>query len=196
MRDPDTTRNDREIAKAVALRMLRENGLASLSVRKIAAELGTSYQLIYTLFGDKIGLLNALISDGFEQLGSVCAKASAETNSAQSVLAVVFAYRDFALQNANLYELMFSDPVAIPRAKATRAKGVECFQALLMPVERYWKANTRTKGRFIDPQALAIAIWTSTHGHVQFSAKSWFQFEFDDRKNLEGAVMALLDSAG
>lgn len=196
MRDPDTTRNDREIAKAVALRMLRENGPASLSVRKIAAELGTSYQLIYTLFGDKVGLLNALIRDGFEQLRTDCSEASAETTSEQSVLAVVFAYRDFALKNPDLYELMFSDPVVIPREKATRAKGVDCFEALLMPVQRFWKSNAPTKGRFADPQALAIAIWTSTHGHVQFSAKSWFQFEFDDRKDLEGVVMALLDSAG
>src|SRR5438105_9415646 len=55
-----------------AARLLAEEGPHGLSLRRIAAEAGGSTQLVYTLFGGKPGLADALYAEGFGRLSAAC----------------------------------------------------------------------------------------------------------------------------
>jgi AcrR family transcriptional regulator len=54
-------------------RLLAEQGPAGLSLRKLAAAVGTSTMTVYTRFGGKEGLLAAMYREGFGALASECA---------------------------------------------------------------------------------------------------------------------------
>ena len=71
-RSPEVDEQDRAVVLGAAKRLLEEEGASALSVRRLAKELGTSYQLVYTLFGGKQGLLDALFRDGFASLEAAC----------------------------------------------------------------------------------------------------------------------------
>lgn len=191
-RDERSTTDDREIALAVALDMLSEGGIAALSVRRLATRLGMSYQIIYTLFGGKAGLLDALVGAGFARLASACRANAPAINGAEGVVAVVLAYRDFALANRDLYDLMFGNLPGVPRSERTTKAAADCFGTLLHPVQRYYGAHPDSRALFDTAEQCAMAIWTTTHGHIDLEFKSWFGFEHDSRQVLRAAIHALL----
>ena len=63
--EPDETDARRRQVVEAAARVLAEDGPHGLSLRRIAAEAGASTQIVYTLFGGKPGLADALYGEGF-----------------------------------------------------------------------------------------------------------------------------------
>ncbi|MDQ1696870.1 MAG: hypothetical protein QOJ03_2223, partial [Frankiaceae bacterium] len=57
-------------------RILSTEGAAALSLRRLAAATGTSTMAVYTLFGDKQGLLAAMYREGFARLGAAMQSAA------------------------------------------------------------------------------------------------------------------------
>src|SRR5436305_84188 len=88
------------------------DGAAALTLRRLAAASGTSTMAVYTLYGDKPGLLRAMYRAGFERLGAALRAASATSDDPlEALLALGHAYRDTALANPHLYDLMFGAAV-------------------------------------------------------------------------------------
>ncbi len=92
-----------------ATSMLNEGGIDSLSLRKIAENVGVSRTAAYHHFQDKHDLLCAIAAKGFEQWQQQAEKifSSSHTNTSQQYREFVFSYIHFATQNPNLYDLMF-----------------------------------------------------------------------------------------
>src|SRR4051812_23804404 len=65
--EDDLDARRRQVVEAAA-RVLAEDGPHGLSLRRIAAEAGGSTQIVYTLFGGKPGLADALYAEGFRRL--------------------------------------------------------------------------------------------------------------------------------
>ena len=51
----------------VASRLLTEEGSVALTLRQVVADVGCSTTVLYTLFGDKDGLAEALCREGFDR---------------------------------------------------------------------------------------------------------------------------------
>ncbi len=142
-------------------RIIAEQGPAGLSMRKLAAAVGTSTMAVYTRFGDKDRLLRAMYSDGFGRLGEGLSAVSRD--SAESLLDLGRAYRSFALENRHLYGLMFGpvppdfEPSAdnIMTAEATYQALVD---AVVVAVEHAIFVG--------DPARIARHLWTVVHGMV------------------------------
>jgi AcrR family transcriptional regulator len=104
-REHDENTRRRLLDRAGAI--LDEEGLAGLSTRRLAGDLGTTTRAVYSLFGDKAGLLRALYRAGFETLRANTEAVPATDDAGRDIVALAHAYRDSARQNRNLYALMF-----------------------------------------------------------------------------------------
>jgi AcrR family transcriptional regulator len=102
---PETNLSQRghEIVQA-ARTLLEEEGVEGLSMRRIAARLGIQAPSIYKHLPDKQALVNALVSEGFEE--AAAAFAAALENADDPLGALGAAYRGFAHRHPHLYRLM------------------------------------------------------------------------------------------
>src|SRR6266542_1478214 len=58
-----------------AVRTIRDDGVAALTLRAVGARLGVSRTALYRHFADKSALLNAVSEDGFRRLGDALERA-------------------------------------------------------------------------------------------------------------------------
>ena len=94
-----------------AERLLAGSETASLSVREVAAEAGTSTRAVYALFGSKAGLVDALGARLFQLLaGAIDALPRTDDPVADVATASVEGFRRVALAHPALYRLVFLDP--------------------------------------------------------------------------------------
>lgn len=97
-----------------AKQILRESGLASLSMRRLAEVTGVSRSAPYHHFSDKQALLCAIAEDGFQQQDRLLAALAANTtNNPQQQLfeQFVLAYVHFAANNPQQYDLMYGSEI-------------------------------------------------------------------------------------
>jgi AcrR family transcriptional regulator len=130
-----------------------------VTLRTLVAGTGVSTMAIYTYFGGMDGLWQALRQEGFTRLA---ARLAAVTTSAKDpvrdLAALGAAYLSNALENPDLYRVMFDADFELEDAAAADA----ALHCLVDAVER-----ARTAGRFradVDPLVLATQSWTIGHG--------------------------------
>jgi AcrR family transcriptional regulator len=68
-----------DIIFEAALRLVDQEGIEALTMRRLAARLGIRAPSIYKHLADKRALENALVSAGFEEMAGVFARAVAST---------------------------------------------------------------------------------------------------------------------
>ena len=161
-RPPAGTINERLVA--AALQLLREESPADLTVRRIAEVAGTTTMCLYTGFGSRDGLLDAVYAQGFEQLRRDMAQAKLVADPGEAVRRLLQAYRAFALANPGLYGLLFERvlPGFDPSPQVRRTALDTTFGLL-----------TAQAGRLLgtDPQdgasrEFGYTLWALTHGLV------------------------------
>jgi AcrR family transcriptional regulator len=145
-------------------RLLVEEGPAGLSLRKVAAAAGVSTMPVYTLFGDKQGLLTAMHREGFRRLGEAMRAEPAGDDPAEYLGRLGLVYRTAALASPNLYDLMFGHEVAgvQPDADGTAAADA-AYRPLVDAVARCQDAGLLIDG---DPEPMALYLWAVAHGMV------------------------------
>lgn len=147
-----------------AIARIQEEGSVGLRMRKVAAEAGCSTMVIYTHFGGKNGLVEALRLDGFAALTSALVAAAGRSKGARRVLRLAAAYRIWALENPTHYEVMFTRSVHdYTPTEAARAISIRTFDVLVDAV-----ASAARGGEIEAPDArdVAYVIWGVVHGHV------------------------------
>ena len=91
-----------------AERLVDVGGPAALSVRAVADDVGTTTRAVYSVFGSKAGLLEALAIRLFEELGAaIDAIEPTDDPVADVVTASLQGFRRIALEHASLYSLVF-----------------------------------------------------------------------------------------
>ncbi len=139
---------------AAALTVLQRDGAASLTVRNITAEAGCSTTGVYTYFGGKQGLVEAIYLDGFESFDHEVVGHYISGDLLESGRA----YRRWALANPTHYLVMFGSAVPdfVPSAAAME-RALRSFEALVGAVER---------AGALDPAASAYHLFATVHGYV------------------------------
>lgn len=91
-----------------AERLIDEGGPDAASVRAVADEAGTSTRAVYTVFGSKQGLLEALATRFFEELhAAIDAFPLTDDPAADLVEAAMRAFRGTVIKHPSLYRLVF-----------------------------------------------------------------------------------------
>ncbi len=112
MEDSETTPNlnshDRIIRVTASL--LAHGGLESVSTRAVAEAAGVQVPIIYRLFGDMRGLLNAVVSHGFEVYLASKRERIVHHDPVEEIRHGWDMHVEFGLLNPALYRLMYGEP--------------------------------------------------------------------------------------
>ncbi|RCH56326.1 TetR/AcrR family transcriptional regulator [Mucilaginibacter hurinus] len=160
-RQKDEVRNDIICA---AWNLVKKEGWNSLSIRKIAEAIEYSVPVIYDHFENKEAIYLEFAKKGFRTLtDKVLAAKDEHTDAAKQIKAMADAYWDFAIDNTELYQLMFGIGMAcceIGKAMPEQEK----FRSLVMePIEALIKQSGR---RDINSCLKYHTFWSVMHGLI------------------------------
>ncbi|GAA3616877.1 TetR/AcrR family transcriptional regulator [Nonomuraea rosea] len=148
----------------VAVNLLASDGAESLTMRRIAAEAGCTTTVIYTMFGNREGLAEALYLEGFERFRRFLEAVSPRRNPLEHLTALGPAYRQACLSEPGYYSLMFER--AIPGFEPSeRARTLA--RAALNILDRVI-ADCISSGYLIptQPRKIADALWAAAQGAI------------------------------
>ena len=149
-----------------AARLLKEEGEAGLSMRKLAQNLGVSRTAPYHHFKDKQALLCGVAEEGFRRLREVVRTPpyveGAEISEA-AVRLFVHRYVQFSIDNAEYYELMFGARLW-KSEQLTESLRLEAHNAFKVYIEqiRLWQQSISTSA--VDALRFAQVSWSTLHG--------------------------------
>ena len=148
-----------------AVRDVERDGVAELSLRNVASQVGVSPSAAYHHFSDKQALLNAVGDYAVEQLGQKLQSVSeaiprnSDENAVERLSSLFFAYLEFAEAHPNLYLHAFGPMCDKPERPDARA--YEVLEAALDELEE------RNLLRVGIRQGLDSLIWAHVHGVAQ-----------------------------
>jgi AcrR family transcriptional regulator len=159
----------REAILDAARDLLAEDGVHGLTVRRIAAAAGGSTMNVYSRFGGKEGVVDALVIEGFEQMSACLRRVRNTSDPIADLRRCARAYRTFALSHPTHYDLMFTEPAPDyhKSAEAVRA-ALAALGILAQRVERAMDAGLIRRG---DPWQIAMVFWSACHGPVSIELK-------------------------
>ncbi|MBG0815543.1 TetR/AcrR family transcriptional regulator [Planomonospora sp. ID82291] len=139
-----------------AAQMLRAR--RPVTLRTLVAGTGVSTMAVYTYFGGMDGLWRSLRQEGFTRLAAKLAAVPVSADPVRDLTALAAAYLANALENPDLYRVMFDADFELEDAEAADAT----LDHLVRAVDR-----AKAAGRFRDdvsPLELATQSWTVGHG--------------------------------
>jgi len=145
-------------------RLLREEGVASLSLRSVAKAAGVSHTAPYRHFADKQALLAALARIGFARLrdGMTAVVDRYPGDPRRQFVESAAVYVRLATENPRMHHLMFGGVLPADAAdEAQRQTAREAFEGLVRIIE-----NGRRAGLYVarPPLELAATAWSLVHG--------------------------------
>jgi len=160
---------EKEILRSLILdsakKLFIENGVEQTTIRAIAKNIDYSVGTVYFYFKDKNEILDALHTQGFSQLGLQFSVLKNVNDPMERLIAMGKLYIAFALENPDMYELMFSlkAPMEALHNKDHEQwdEGISAFGALKDTVSACINAG-RFDGHNAGP--LTYMIWSVVHG--------------------------------
>ncbi|MFT4256892.1 MAG: WHG domain-containing protein [Pseudoxanthomonas sp.] len=174
------------IAEA-ALDIYRRNGLAAVSFRQLADNLGCSHMQPYRCFANKEALLVHLRIEGFSRMEEFMRSHAGPAESPHAWLrGLVEGYIGFARQHGDEYLLLFSteqpSPAEFPELLAARRR---VFDMAVDAIQQCVDAGDMAG----EPCLLAHRVWIGLHGLMTLHAANQLIHGFDI-SDLIGPVMS------
>lgn len=145
--------NLRQALLEAALIILEREGEAGLGLRDLARAVGVSAAAPYRHFDGRSGLLEALAVTGFQRFTQAM-EAVAASDVLDPMAAMGKTYVKFALDNANLFRLMFS-----PQLRRDNRPG------LRMAADAAYQTLRHVSGGDLGTRRVAaLAAWARVHG--------------------------------
>jgi AcrR family transcriptional regulator len=173
--------------------ILVEEGIAALSLRKVAGRAGVSHSAPYAHFPDKQALVAAISTEGFRQLyerlkGAVDANRS---DPSGMLVEVAHAYLTFALDSPAFFKVMFSGILEQEKAYPDFvAMSTKNFQLLVELVAQGQAAGVLPVG---PPERMAISIWSTVHGFTALMIDRQIPRSIRETPDLKATLRQMLD---
>ncbi len=148
-----------------AARTIAEGGVEGLVMRRLAASVGTSTSAIYSLFGGKPALIEAVVDQAVDSLTASMRGVAPSSDPQDDLLAIGTAYRSWALDHRDLYAVMFgSQMVPVPGRETT----VQSLMQIGLGPLVASLTRLREQGRLREADLFTVAgsLWSSMHGIV------------------------------
>jgi AcrR family transcriptional regulator len=173
----------------VAEVLFARHGVAGVTMRQIAAELGCSSTTAYRYFRNKEEIQTAVRAAAFNRFCEVIEQAACSSpDPRKSARNVGKAYLDFALQNPDAYRMMFDINQATVTGNADLAEALtrsrRSMVAYLVPLID--KGILRG-----ESHALGQMLWAAAHGLVMLRL-SGIVVDDDELRKLHGRTMSAL----
>jgi AcrR family transcriptional regulator len=173
-----------------------EQGFEKTSIRNIADNIEYSPATIYLYFKDKNELLFALHQEAFQALIERFISIPLEKDPFDQLIAMGWEYLKFAIENPELYELMFlmTAPIEALECRCDIWEdGHTALNMLKVIIE-----NCKDKGYFLgqDVDDLALVIWANVHGFASLHLrKRMSMFPEEERiPKLERALSLMIEN--
>jgi len=148
-----------------AKKLFLERGIEQTTIRNIADEIDYSVGTVYVYFKDKNAILHDLHSIGFQELGGYFTELFAIKNPMERLRKMGFTYLKFAMENSEMYDLMFIVKAPMEFIESTEkeawTEGADTFNALKKTVEECMNEG-HFEGHSLE--ALSFMIWSLVHG--------------------------------
>jgi len=148
-----------------ARKLFVENGIEQTNIRAIADNIDYSIGTVYKHFKDKNAILHALHTQGFMDLGGKFQVLHSVKDPVERLKAMGRIYIKFALEQPDMYDLMFSLKAPMEFLEAINEEewneGKATFDALKGTVNECINAG-HFAGHKLEP--LAFMIWSCVHG--------------------------------
>lgn len=180
----------RDLARVLldsALQVLVEDGPEQVTVRRVAQLAGVAPMGVYSRFGGKDGLLEALVVEGFGGLHDAVVRARG-TDARARLHAACTAYRAFALAHPQHYRLMFEQMPRLVLGDAAQRAAEGAFDELVARVDDAVRAGHLAAA---PPALVAQQLWAAAHGAVSLEIAGLARA--DAPAAFAGMVEALLD---
>ncbi|MFW6088830.1 MAG: TetR/AcrR family transcriptional regulator [Gemmatimonadota bacterium] len=144
--------------------ILAEGGLEALSMRALAARVGTTPTAIYHYFQNKEELVQRVVVRGFREFESRLRSAVDEhpAGSLDRLAAIGEAYLRFAIEHQQYFKITFGIQAGCPRElDDVPARGG--YDLLRQSVVDAMEAGTIRRA---DPDVVALYLWSVVHGLV------------------------------
>jgi AcrR family transcriptional regulator len=149
----------RDALVRAARRILEKDGIARLSLRRVARAAGVSPAAPYHHFADKQALLDAIATQGFTALtAEMRARMAKKSDPAGRLDASGVGYVVFAVENPTLFQLMFSGDGQESSAKAALNEARNIAYGVLQAAV----ADTSVGGTATP--LVCLRLWALVHG--------------------------------
>ncbi len=169
--------------------ILSKEGIEGLSLRKVAKRVGVSYAAPYAHFKDRQALIAAISTEGFKQLYNAldAAISAYPTNPKQQLKKGACAYIQFAMDNTDIFKIMFSGvlekerdyPSFVEISHKTFARVVDvvraCQEADILPSA--------------PAELMAVSVWGQVHGIISLVLEGQVSHTILDRFSLHDIVL-------
>lgn len=174
-----------------ALALLEESGIASLTVRAVASRAGVAPMGVYSRFGSKDGLLEALFVHGFTGLETAI-EPQPSPSPMNRLRTGCMGYREFAINNPQMYHLMFEQMMLLELSPEAQDAAKRTFTLLIDRVQEAMNSGDLTAGNSVE---VAQQLWSAMHGAVSLEIAG-VHFAQDRRGNYASMIESLLVGLG
>ena len=165
-----------------AVAILAEKGQAGLTVRAVAVASDFSTTGVYTWFGGKEGLLDAIYRDGFARFRAYVAEADSTADPYERLRVAGERYWQWALENRTHYLLMFAGAPSVfsPSPEAV-AEADLSFDDLAVRTAAY------------TDEDVAHHLWATLHGYAMLQISGASGDEAEAFARLQSGLARALD---
>lgn len=170
-----------------SLTLMNEGGLGALSMREVARRAGVSHQAPYHYFADREAILAELAGDGFDNLYDYLVSALGQArNKAHKVQLMGEAYIRFALNNPEVFKLMFRCEMCdLSRYPEAKAKADRTFDIVAKSLGAQGGSASDKTSPDLAP---VIASWSVAHGLATLLLEGKLGAAFGDTRDQQEAA--------
>ncbi|MCF3102319.1 TetR/AcrR family transcriptional regulator [Streptomyces roseoverticillatus] len=163
-----------------AIDLLVTEGPAALTMRRLATGIGASTKVLYTMFGGKEGLADALYREGFARLRRAQQQVAVSGDPLDHLNQLGAAYRAHALTEPAYYRVMFEQAIPGYRPSAEALSAAEtAFEASVAAVQACIDSRVFRPG---DAYEISKLFWAAAHGAVSLEIAGHFPPESAARR--------------
>ncbi|GAB3192802.1 TetR/AcrR family transcriptional regulator [Nesterenkonia suensis] len=175
-----------------ASQVIADSGAQGLSLRSVARSSQTTTAAVYSLFGGREELIQAVVEEGFRRFGAALAAVGRTDDPGADLLALGVAYREFALADPHFYRVMFESLGEGCSRPTTPASPT--FEVLRAAVARAMRRPEDEPAEPDPSERAALRLWALAHGLVSLELNGFVPGDVDARRR--DYVAALRASRG
>ncbi len=150
------------------IKILAEDGVGGLSLRKAARTAGVSHSAPYAHFADKQTLIAAIASDGHKQIYERFAAIQTRyvDDPLRQLVSGAWAYVQFGLDSPDHYKITFSGAIQDEHSHQEFVEYSQRNMQVLRLIVEQCRAPDVLNNTGIDPELQAVSLWGILHGLV------------------------------
>lgn len=170
--------------------LLSTEGAGALSLRRLAADVGTSTTAVYSLFGGKPALVRELFFEAFRRFGTRLQAVARTDDPGEDLIQLGLAYRRGALADPHLYPIMFAN--ILPGFEPDQQVAEQALAALTPLIDAV--RDGIKSGVFADvtTDTVVMSCWGLAHGMVSLELNGNTPDDLDVGAAYERALRANL----